>query len=743
MWARGTGSTIIRIRSEPRYRNATFLNPTASRRTASIVMTATVLASSGYAAGYDTPQTLLLGASGSGDRSSPLANPAAMVERDYFQVFLSSYQGPDDWRGGQYLGMVAPVHGYGFSDKTLSAGILGDWEGNNAGLNPKHDYRGLERTYQLGYAMRMPLGLPFSHQLAFGANGYWHQFGRDAEGPARNFGLDAGLHWNPVYSSRRGEFYLDAALFNLISPFGFDAVTGERLRALPLNLNISALWRTPMRDLDVHAGLLVEDVNEEPGFERGYRPGAGITWRPKRAWELEMGADPLGLPQVGGAYRLFGEGRLKILEFRSRLSYGRIQFGMAGSLFTRKDMRIVPAPRYRRLKIEPDDDYYITGYGEPQRLFAAGRYELAAHAFGRQVAKHPSHLHVDSLAFSLGECFKRLGEHSLARRIYEGNLRKYTDGNHTRMIADNMRELMRLDYIEGRYDSALARDSLFRVRFPGSPMAPTFGFFKAQILFTRGKYPDAVPLYSLVPNDHEYHRQARHNLAICRMKTGEIRMALDAFTEVMDAPARTPSEFDIRESATLKAGLILFQLKDPRAESLLVEIDAGSAYYDEALLARAWLALRRGDFVRTRTLAAAILESLPYSVTAREARFLKAYAAYRLERKQEALGLVDSLLADTGAWSHPPQEAEAIHQAAADSGVYDSLQEEFYALAMRSPGYERYLRCGPRKPLKEYRRRHLLAAAYRNKEGKTRRYADAREQVSVLAVKLREELRRK
>lgn len=697
------------------------------------------------AGGFDNPKTLLLGASGFGDHSSPLANPAAMVERDHFQLFLDSYHGPGAWQGGQYLGIVAPINQYGIMDNTLSAGILGDWEGGDAGLNPKHEYRGLERTYQLGYAFRMPHSLPFSHQLAFGANGYWHQFGRNPQGHARNWGLDAGLHWNPVYSSRRGEFYLDATFLNLVSPFGADSVTGEKPLALPLELNTSVLWRTPSRDLDLYAGLLVGDVYEDLGAERSYRPSVGITWHPLREWELELGTDPLGLPQVGGAYRLFKEGRLKILEVRSRLSYGRVQFGLSGSFFTRKDLRIYFVPRYRRLIFVNDWDRYAIGKGEPQRLFAAGKYELAAYAYGRTVEKHPSHLHVDSSSFALGECFKRLGHLSLARRVYEGNLRNYSDGNHTRLIADNMRELMRLDYLEGRYDSALARDSLFRARFPNSPMAPTFDYFKAQILFSRGKFPEAVPLYAGVPKEHECFRQARHNLALCRLKTGEIRMALDAFTEVMDAPARNPSDFDIRESATLKAGLVLSQLKDPRAESLLAEIDPGSAYYDEALLARAWLAFRRGsqDLGRVDALTSAILDSLPYSVTAREARFLKACAAYRRERNQEALGLVDSLLADTGAWSHPPEEADIIRQAEGDSIAYDSLQQEFYNLAVRPSGWKRYRHCKPPGSLEEYRRRHLLAEAFRYKGEKARRYADGREQVSVLAAKLREELQRK
>lgn len=693
------------------------------------------------AADFDNSKTLLLGASGFGDRSNPLANPAAMVERDFFQLSLSSYHRPSHWPGGQYLGIVAPIKSR-LTDKAMSAGIFGDWAGDNTGLNPEHDFQGLERTYQLGYAFRMPSYLPLSHQLALGINGYWHQFGRNPVARERNWGLDAGLHWNPWYSSRKGELYLDAALLNLLSPYGVDAVDGKRRRALPLDLNASALWRSPMRDLDVYAGLLVEDIDEEFGAGPGYHPGGGLTWHPVRDWELELSYNPLGFPQVGGAWRFFKDGQMRILDISSRLSYGMIQIALVGSLFTRKDQWVFPM-RYRRLKFEPEFELHHFGQGEPHRLFQAGRYYLAAYAYGRQLRRFPKHIHVDSTAFTLGLCFQTLGLYSPARDIYEANLRKYSDGNHTRMISDNMLELIRLDYLEGRYDSALARDSSFRELFPESPFLSTLDYLKAQIHFSRGDFSEAIPLYARIPIGHEYHGQARHNLAVSYVQINEVAKAMEVFADLIESPSIDQSELDIRESAMTKAGMLLFQLKDHRADALLSEIGPRSAYRDEAVVVRAWLAVRRGDFRQVESLASAVMESLPRSVLAKEACFLRAYAAFRSGRDKEALDFSDSVIAGDWTRFYLPEEMAEIEKSKADSADFLALQKEFY---QESTGQSTRRGCGrgfPRDSLETLRRRHFLVGRYSRRMEKAGRYATSREHVGGLATRMREMLRKK
>lgn len=692
------------------------------------------------ARGYEDPRTRLLGASGFGDMSSPLANPAAMVEADYTRLFLSSYHGPGSWPGGQYLGLTAPLSP-GYFGHALSAGVYGEWDGDDPGLNPAFGPRGPERTYQAGYAFRMPSSLPLSHQLAFGVNGFWHQFDRGTEDRGWDWGMDLGLHWNPVYSSRAGELYLDAALLNVLSPYRayrVDTAAGGRPRALPLDFNGGMLWRSPQRDLDLHAGLLVQDVDEGMAPGRGYRPGGGVTWHPRRAWELELRYNPLGFPEVGGAYRLYGEGRLQILECRSRLSYGMIQMGLSASLFTRKDLRLHPV-QYRRLRHEPDDSRQ-----EARRLYSLGKYYLAAYALGRAMDRLPAHLALDSSAFEFGMSLDKLGFHALARGVFRENLKRFSDGNHTRLIADNMQELMRLDYLVGEYDTALARDSLFQVRFPGSPFAPTFAYFKAQICFLRGRYDEAVPLYAGVPEGHAYYPEARHNLALCRLKTGAVREAIATFAALLDAPRDSGGadirSADIRESATVKTGMILHGLKDPRADALLAGIGPASAYLDEALLVRSWSAVRRGDFPQAESLTDSLLASRPRSPLAKEACFLNALAVFRQGRDQEALRLADSVLA--GEWREflLPEEAEAVRLAEAESASYDSLRMAYYQSVTDFTKTRVCCDCGrmvSRQQLEELRRRQDRAETCRRREAKAVRYAQSREEASAMAARLR------
>lgn len=676
-----------------------------------------------------------MGASSSGDLSSPLANPAAMVEADYFRLFLASYHAPDAWTGGQYLGLAAPIRPLR-TEQALSAGVYGDWDWDyGPGSGP--GFRGWERTYQLGYAFRMPPWLPFSHQLAFGANGYWHQFGHPPEAGGQDFGLDAGLHWNPMYSSRWGEAYLDAAILNLLSPYRRDSVSGKSSQAMPPAFNGGMLWRSPLRDVDLHAGVLIRNLVGERAAERAYHPGGGVTWHPRRDWELELRYNLQGFPEAGGAYRVFRGGSLQILEGRCRLGWDRIQLGMAASLFTRKDLRVQPHPRYRRIRMYPDDPYPLVK-GEARRFTAARRHYLAAYTYGRLIARFPSHLHADSNAFEYALCLDRLGFHALARETFRDNLDRYPDGNHTRLIADNMRELMRLDYLTGEYDAALARDSLFQVRFPESPFAPTFAYFKAQIYFSRGRFAEAIPLYASVPADNAYHASARHNLALCQLKTGAVREAIGTFTALMDMPGRDSADTEIRESARVKTGMILSRLEDPRADSLLAGVGTAGAYADEALLARAWLAARRGDFPRAESLAGTLMVDHPRSALAMEACVLKALAVYRQGRGAEALSLADSVLGGYGRDVLLPEEADTVEQAAAESGTYDSLQRAFH----REAAGERDARTiGCRRPaqfdLESLRQRHFLAAACRKREAKAKRYAQAREEAVAVAGRLR------
>lgn len=676
-------------------------------------------------------RTRLLGDAGYGDRSSPLANPAAMVERDYFQLTLSSHHEPGNRPGGQYLGIIAPLKSV--TDQALSMGVFGDWAEDGLGPDPRSGFQGLERTYQAGYAFRMPGALPFAHQLAFGANVFRHDFGPDPGDRESDWGMDAGLHWNPWYSSRKGELYLDAALHNVLSPFGVDTIDGKRRRAQPLDFNGSLLWRNPLRNLDLQAGLLVQDINRETGTGRSYLPGGGVIWHPGRDWQLELGYHPLGFPQVGGAYRIFKEGTLQVLEIRSHLSHARIHIGVTGSLFTRKEQWIFPA-RYRRLHIEPEDAHL-----EANRLFHLGKYYLAAQGYGKMLSKYPSHLYVDSASFALGICFRNLGLHELARETFAGNLRKFSDGNHTRLIADNMRELLRVEYLLGDYDSALVRDSLFRELFPRSPFMPTFDYFSAQMKFSRGEFAEALPRYAAIPKGHRYYPQARHNLALCHFKMDDRDRALEILSDLLEDPALGDVDRDLRESARTKLGMLRFRSDPALAEALLEGIGPRSAYRDEAHLVRAWLAVRRSDFPRVDELSALIMDSLPRSVVAKEACLLRAYAAYRMGRNPEARRFADSVLA--GDWSDffLPEEKALLERANAEYDAYDSLQEAFHLEVMRVRVKLGCYRDGipTEATLEEYRQRHIRAAELRNTLGKAERYARSRGQVETIAERVK------
>ena len=193
---------------------------------------------------------------------------------------------------------------------------------------------------------------------------------------------------------------------------------------------------------------------------------------------------------------------------------------------------------------------------------------------------------------------------------------------------------------------------------PRSPLVAEARLARAGALGKLGRPEEAESLLALVADDPSQRLapRAAEALGSSLLARGKAAEALAAFDRAADRLNATPAAPVLRYRAA-EAAVALGKLNDARARFLKIATDDPKApSADDALLRAAAMTLDARDWPTARKLAALFASKFPESLLRGDARLIDARAALALGRTKEAIGAIESSLAE----DHPsPATAQA------------------------------------------------------------------------------------
>ncbi len=562
-----------------------------------------------------------------GDNTAIYVNPASIAENDQIEIAVGLFQTISGKAGQEFLSAVHPFdynHSLGLSVFENGSGI----DNSNAVY--------LENAYTLSYAYRMPWSFPnqLSHKIALGINYSLIQF--DAFGVKKSFGhgVDVGLGYNPMSSSRFGHLQLGLALQNALQP-QVENPSGGTYK-VPMNVNTSFFWRGFNRRLELAGSVSAIDLlhNEEEGGEGMDLVGsARATYYLSPLLGLKVKLNKLSYPILGATVNVKRVNLFRYLQLDLDMSHDKLSlqdksrgfvwnFKATTRVGPTREERIGEA-RYRRLKLEPEN-----AYREAMRLYLARKFLLASYAFGKVITKYPSFHLVDQAAFYKGKSFENLRMHQAARDVYNDALKRYSDSDQRPKY---MFQLMNIDYKEGKFDEATKRYQQIGNLYPDSDVKSDADYVEGQIRFIQKDYHSAVGLLSPILPGNSNYIYARYTLGMSYVNLKKMREAEAAFMDIMQSRATNVSEQEMKEVSAVKLGHIYFSAEPPqlvKAAEYYGQVSPSCTKYDEALLGLAWSFLKVQRFKEAQAYASDIINKTPGSLLVPEAHLLMGYTQF-------------------------------------------------------------------------------------------------------------------
>ncbi|MCL1967940.1 MAG: tetratricopeptide repeat protein [Fibromonadales bacterium] len=589
-----------------------------------------------------------------GGTTSMYINPAGIAEADQLEVtggFFATISGAAMQEYGAIVFPYSYDHTFGLSFFENGATIITDPD-----LAQGHgDY--LENAYIFGYAYRL------FHWLAIGVNLSVLQVDQFGYNKQFTVGGDFGISWNPINNSRLGHVQLGISLQNLMQPviksvdpnntdnpsYGFVApsffasVKPEEGYAIPSNLNVSLFYRGMNRALEVKAEASIVDIFPEPtenadaegkpinegkmlatSFSGTYfiTPHIGAKLR----WTKE------GYPVIGGTVNVKDVSLFRYLSLDLEMSHddiiekknrGFLWNVRAAARFGDTREESIGEARYRRLKIEPENDYRYA-----MRLYLNRDFIGASYAFGKVQTKYPTFHLVDQAAFYKGKSFENMRMHLAAQEIYRDAIRKYPNSD---QVPKYHFQLMNIDYKEGRFSDAMAKHQFIIQNFPKSDVKSDADYVAGQIKFEQGQYRESIDmLSSILPGNANYF-YARYTMGIAYSRQEKWDEAKGSFNDILSYQAANQSEKDLQDAAKIKLGHIFFSEPEgvPQAAKYYGQVtNVNSPFYEEAALALAWSFLKFHKTKEAKPFTQWIIKNRPNSYLISEAYLVLGYCDY-------------------------------------------------------------------------------------------------------------------
>ena len=607
-----------------------------------------------------------------GGNTSMYVNPAGISETDQLEFSAAFFSTISGEASQEYVSLTYPIdykHTLGFSLFENGASIEGG-----------ESYS--EIAAQFGYAYRL------FHLLSLGVDLsvlYINQFD---ELKQLTVGADVGFSWNPLASSKYGYLLIGVAVQNLLAPavseadgdgsFKFVLMGADDAYKIPTNLNVSLFYRGFNRLLEFKAELSVIDLihdSKEGGKGCNLEMSFSLTYYLSSHLGVRGRFTKEGYPVIGATVNVKDVSIFRYLALDLEMSHDDLWakknrgFVWAVKLTSRfGDTREekIGEERYRRLKIEPENDYRAA-----MRLYLNREFLAAAYAFGKVQTKYPAFHLVDQAAFYKAKSFENLRMHKAAKSVYEDAIKRYPQSDQR---AKYHFQLMNIDYKEGKYTEAMAKYQNIAQKFGESDVKADADYVAGQIKFEQGLYQEAVDLLSAILPGNANYFYARYTMGIANSRMGKFDEAENCFRDITEQPVSNQSERDLQDAAKVKLGHLFFSGEKPdiaAAAQMYGQVQKGSPVFDEAMLGIAWSFLKVNKPDEAMKPAKWIISNLPESFLVSEAYLVVGYCYFM---KKDYKGAAEALSEAERRTNQP-----IVSVASRDSArqAYDAMQSQF------------------------------------------------------------------
>ncbi len=570
-----------------------------------------------------------------GENNAMYVNPASIVEADQLEATAGLYSTISGEAGQEFIALTVPY------DYNHSYSVA--WFENGAEVESGDSY--LENAYMFGYGYRMV------HALALGIDLsvlHINQFDLNKQ---LAFGIDLGVSWNPFMTSKLGFLQLGVTIQNALQPrISTDSsstslspviqgVNDDNTYGIPRNLNVSAFYRGLNRFLEAKAELSFVDITHEASeggtttLAERWETSFTLTYYLSYNIGVRLRLTKEGYPVLGATVNVKDINFLKYLELDLEMSHDDIiESKNRGFIWSTKiSARFGPTReesiglrRYKRLKIEPENDYRAA-----MRLYLQRRFLEASYAFGKVMTKYPAFHLVDQAAYYKGKSFENMRMHKAARYVYKMAAVKYP---HSEQQAKYAYQQMNIDYKEGKFAEALTKYQEIVTKYGETDVKADADYIAGQIKFNQKENDAALVLLEPILPGNANYVYARFTMGIIYSKKEEMERAEAAFQDIVNYAPSNQSEQDLLESAKVKLGHIFFSSEPPRyveAAGMYKDIiQSDSHARDEALMALAWSLIKSRKADKALGLADEIINKYPNSYLVPEANLIKGYGYF-------------------------------------------------------------------------------------------------------------------
>ena len=607
-----------------------------------------------------------------GGNTAMYVNPASIAETEQLEFSAAFFSSISGEASQEYVSLTFPMdykHTLGFS-----------FFENGASIDDGPSYG--EYAFMFGYAYNLMQFLALGVDISVL---YINQFD---EVKQLTLGADVGVSWNPLASSKYGYLLVGVALQNALQPavstsaeedgMKFVLFTEDEAYKIPSNLNISFFYRGLNRALEAKVELSIIDVmhesseggdgmNLEQSFTLTYylSPHLGVRARFTKECYPVVGAT-VNVKDVSIFRYLALDLEMSHDDLWEKKNRGFIWAVKLTSRFGDTREEKIGEERYRRLKIEPENDYRAA-----MRLYLNRQFLEAAYAFGKVQTKYPAFHLVDQAAFYKAKSFENLRMHKAAKAVYEDAIKRYPQSDQR---AKYHFQLMNIDYKEGKYTEAMNKYQNIAQKFGESDVKADADYVAGQIKFEQGLYQECVDLLaSILPGNANYF-YARYTMGIANSRMRKWDEAENCFRDITEQPVSNQSERDLQDAARVKLGHLFFSGEKPdiaAAAQMYGQVQKESPVFDEAMLGIAWSFLKVNKPDEAIKPAKWIISNLPESFLVSEAYLVIGYCHFMKKNYQDALEALTQAEKRT--------EQPIVSVAARDSArqAYDAMQSQF------------------------------------------------------------------
>lgn len=357
-----------------------------------------------------------------GGNTAMYVNPAGIAETEQLEFSAAFFSSISGEASQEYVSLTFPM------DYKHTLGL--SFFENGASIDGGKSYG--EYSWLLGYAYNLmqcvALGIDVSVL-------YINQFD---DVKHLTVGADVGVSWNPLASSKYGYLLVGVALQNLAQPGismeedggsfvapGFFGGDRDDAYNIPSNLNLSFFYRGLNRSLEAKAEISLIDVfhsDTEGGDGVNPEMSFTLTYYLSSHLGVRLRFTKEGYPVAGATVNVKDVSIFRYLALDLEMSHddlyakknrGFIWAVKITSRFGDTREEKIGEERYRRLKIEPENDYRAA-----MRLYLNRQFLEAAYAFGKVQTKYPAFHLVDQAAFYKAKSFENLRMHKAAKSVY-------------------------------------------------------------------------------------------------------------------------------------------------------------------------------------------------------------------------------------------------------------------------------------------------------------------------------------